>query len=165
MISDSLRYAFEFTDSFEERFWSKVNKTDGCWFWVGARDSKGYGNIKAGGKRTRTLSAHRASWLIHVGFIPEGSCVLHNCDTPACIRIDHLFLGTCKDNTSDMCSKGRQARGERHGMNKLTEIQVREIRDGYKKGVVSQKNLADRYGVRRTLISLIILRKRWSQLA
>jgi len=97
-----------------ERFWPKVNK-DGptqphmdtcCWIWIGAITSCGYGCIQRRG-RNSVVSAHIASWELENGPIPEGICVLHQCDNPICVRPDHLFLGTKKDNTADAIAKGR----------------------------------------------------------
>jgi len=86
-------------------FWSKVKKNEfGCWSWTGAKDRRGYGQMRVDRKH---VSAHRMSWLIHYGPIPDGMCVLHKCDTRECVRPDHLFLGTAKDNSQDMMTKGR----------------------------------------------------------
>lgn len=95
----------------EERFWKKVLKTEGCWLWLGAPTTVGYGLIWA---NRRNWFAHRLSWQFHCGPIPEGDgyhgmCVLHHCDTPLCVRPDHLFLGA--DNNADMMMKGRQVSG------------------------------------------------------
>lgn len=92
-----------------ERFWSNVQKTDGCWVWTGCR-SHDYGLM--GANKARIL-AHRFSWELHYGPIPNGLGVLHRCDNPPCVRPDHLFLGTFEDNMKDKIAKGRQARGWR----------------------------------------------------
>ena len=94
----------------EDRFWSKVLKTESCWLWKGATQGTGYGRI-ARGKRNefpKPELAHRMSWELHNGPIPKGLIVLHRCDNPPCVKPSHLFVGTPKDNSDDKCSKGRQ---------------------------------------------------------
>lgn len=88
----------------EERFWAKVEKTDGCWLWTAALSTTGYGRIGVGKKMAYT---HRLSWEMHNGPIPPGMHICHHCDNPKCVRPDHLFLGTRTDNMRDMWRKGR----------------------------------------------------------
>lgn len=86
-------------------FWERVQKSDGCWLWIGPTHSPGgYGQFN--NKRTRCY-AHIASWILANGPIPDGLFVLHECDNPRCVRPGHLFLGTQGDNVRDMLSKGR----------------------------------------------------------
>jgi hypothetical protein len=97
-----------------DKFWRYVKRGDGCWEWQGHRDKKGYGRIQAG--RELPMPAHRASYILNVGPIPDDGtewCVCHRCDNPPCVRPDHLFLGTDKDNHDDMVRKGRHAHGPR----------------------------------------------------
>ena len=93
--------------SLMEKFESKYipEPMSGCWLWIGANSGKGgYGQISINGRIKR---AHRVSWELHRGFIPEGMLVCHHCDTPPCVNPDHLFVGTYSDNTIDSVKKGR----------------------------------------------------------
>src|SRR6266853_3758788 len=96
--------------SITERFWEKVDTTGDCWLWTASKTEFGYGQFgTARGKPSTT--AHRVSWELHFGPIPDGMFVCHHCDTPPCVKPDHLFLGTHEQNQLDMLLKGRQARG------------------------------------------------------
>ena len=104
------------------RFWSKVDKSkeNGCWEWTGACSGFGHGNFVIS---RRNLGAHRVSWEIARGRIPDGVCVLHRCDNPPCVNPAHLFLGTKFDNARDRHSKGRDGdhRGSMNGRSKVKE--------------------------------------------
>jgi hypothetical protein len=91
-------------DSPAIRFWSKVIQGPECWTWRGSVSETGYGSFQY---RNRKMGAHRAAYLMHVGEIPTGMIVCHRCDNPSCVRPDHLFVGTHKDNTRDMMAKNR----------------------------------------------------------
>lgn len=170
------------------RFWPKVHRTGDCWTWQGARAGFGYGSFRFNG---RTHAAHRVAWLLTYGDIPDGKLVLHHCDTPCCVRPDHLFLGSMADNVADMIQKGRarrgnisqypptaeqRARGARHGARthpervrrgesatdvRLTAEQVVAIRQRYAVGELNQKQLAHVYGVSHSNINQIITRRTW----
>lgn len=115
----------------EERFWRFVEKTDGCWKWLGNK-SNGYGRFSSGSKSEGYFLSHRFSWELHNQQpIPNGMFVMHLCDNPECTNPDHLRLGTPKENTQDMIKKGRKRtvapNGVNNGKSKLTEDQARFI--------------------------------------
>lgn len=106
-----------------------------CWLWTGLLSSRGYGRLRIGTEE----GAHRISWTLANGSIPDGLSVLHRCDVRACVNPSHLFLGTLGDNIRDCTEKGRNARGESHGMVKLTAVQVIKIRAMRASGVSYSK--------------------------
>lgn len=143
-----------------DRFLRKItiNPTTGCWEWHGAWGWGGYGVFKLGKMQT----SHRASYQIFKGEIPKGLWVLHKCDVRKCVNPDHLFLGTCSDNTIDKLSKGRGyfTGGENNGQAKLTEENIREIRSSS----LLQKELAEKFSVWPSAISRIKSGLRWKHL-
>lgn len=104
-----------------------------CWGWHGNKNQVGYGQFRVG-RKGRVMSAHRVSWEIHNGPIPEGLIVMHSCDNPGCVNPAHLMVGTQKENLQDAARKGRlsapQAKPYRPHtrVRKLTDDQVRAIR-------------------------------------
>ena len=144
------------------RFWEKVSKRgpNDCWKWQGSLDRKGYGQIKLHSHQRG--SAHRVSYELHFGPIPDNLFVCHRCDNPSCVNPAHLFLGTGNDNLRDMREKGRHSHGETHAHAKLTEKQVDEIRARYAAGGILQRELALEYGVTEKHISRIINRGQWN---
>ena len=150
----------------EERFWEKVEKTETCWLWKGSL-IRGYGHIRVGKQK---IKAHRYSWILHNGALspiqtehPNGTCVLHRCDNPPCVRPDHLFIGSNEDNMKDRHEKGRDANlsGEARGLSKLVPKQVLEIRDLYKSGKYTQRQIGLVFGVHQKTVSNIITLKHW----
>ena len=141
------------------RFWPKVNKTDGCWLWTGTTSAFGHGNIRRTGSN-RPVGAHRFSYELHHGAIPDGLWVLHRCDNPRCVRPDHLFLGTPKDNMQDMASKGRSGGqiGEAHHHAKLTKLAVLAIL-GDKR---PHAEIARDYNISSSYVCMIKQRRRWA---
>lgn len=137
-------------------FWDKVEKTDTCWNWTGAKTPRGYGLISYKGKNIYT---HRLSWFLHTGNFPKRN-ILHDCDNPSCIRPTHLREGTQKENVADAILRGRWSPVTRK---KLTEKQVRYIRYAYNKKLENQIQLAARYGIDQSTVSYIISRKTWKQ--
>jgi len=111
----------------EDRFWLQVKKGDGCWLWKGGTDNDGYGMFRGKWDGYLYKRAHRFSFAMHSGKHPDMLHVCHSCDTPRCVRPDHLFLGTAAVNQADKWAKGRGKgvnQGERHGSAKLTEAQA-----------------------------------------
>ena len=90
----------------QEFYDARVVKKDGCWAWVGRKDSNGYGLVQLGRGLPRT-GAHRVSWQLYYGEDPGKLFVCHRCDNPECTNPDHLFLGTQSDNLQDAKKKGR----------------------------------------------------------
>lgn len=139
-----------------ERFHKKyVVEQNGCWIWQsgsrGRAETRQYGRHWANGK---SINAHRFSYLIHIGQIPDGIYVCHKCDNPLCVNPNHLFLGTHQDNMKDMTQKNRAYKGrgeEKHWLSKLTNNQANEIRNSD----LSQSKLAKIYGVSQTTIGRI----------
>lgn len=145
------------------RFWSRVRKGDGCWLWTGGLNKpNGYGQINV---QRRHRLAHQVAWCIANpgSSIPPGQCVLHRCDNPQCVNPDHLFLGTHSDNMHDMYSKDRRqsARGEKHGLAKLTSQDVIAIRARKARGL-SLHRLAKDFGVARRTIQHVVQRRTWT---
>ena len=160
-----------------DRFWRYVQKLpgkDACWEWTGKIHKRsGYGIFQIAGEvwdarlsryRQENVPPHRFSFELHCGPLGE-LCALHRCDNRKCVRPGHLFKGTKPENQEDMRIKGRAARGERTAAAKLTEGQVKAMRQEYAIGSVSQYRLAKDYGISQAQVSLIIRRKNWSHVA
>lgn len=149
------------SQSLEKKFWKLVNisEADSCWEWQGRRHARGYGTIKDGGK---LRLAHRVSWEIHFGPIPEGMCVCHKCDNPPCINPSHFFLGTNQENTADRVAKGRSGRtqGEANHQAKINNSIVLDIfifrGDGF-----GSKEIAEALCIRRAMVNDVLSRRRW----
>lgn len=117
----------------EERFWRFVAKSEGCWSWVGgSKAQKGYGLLQTGGRGSARVLAHRLSYEIHHGPIPDGLVVMHKCDNPNCVNPDHLRVGTTSENVKEAYEKRRKVspfkRGADHHGALLNEEAVRIIR-------------------------------------
>lgn len=168
--------------SLTERFLARMPSGEGCWEWPGARNGDGYGTLRSGPRgAVRQHMAHRVSWEVHFGPIPDGMLVCHHCDNPPCIRPDHLFLGTEAMNNRDRDRKGRHRvlvgdehpqrqdpslvfRGERHWKARLTEDDVRAIRARRAAGE-TLGSLSQAFGVNEAQISAICHRRQWKHVA
>ena len=132
-----------------------------CIEWTGPKDQDGYGRANIEKKPVRI---HRWIWEKHYGTIPKDMVIRHKCNNPSCYNIEHLDIGTHKDNMQDMVKTGRSAKGIKNGGNKLTEEQVLEIKNlknNNKKGDV--KRLADKFNIHRTTIYHIWNNRMWSK--
>lgn len=156
-----------------QRFMRKVEfvTESGCWLWTGKINTKtGYGIAWIVGQGE--CYAHRRSWELFKGQIPDGVYVCHRCDVKCCVNPDHLFLGTQTDNMQDAARKGRvrsgdghharltpevMARGESQWRHLVTEEDVRFIRAS----TLTQRELAKMFGVKQPTISDIVRRKNW----
>jgi len=154
----------------KKRFYANADTSvDGCWIWKGQINDRGYGIFFANGKDKK---AHRVSYEMHVGPIPEGLMVCHSCDNRPCVRPSHLFAGTAKDNSQDMARKGRSAKGgycrmpgNKNPASKINYDDVQEIRRLYESAYEpTQKDLADQFGISQSQINRIIKREHWQHI-
>lgn len=134
-----------------------------CWYWFGSQDTGGYGVIRD--KNLSSTKAHRLSWNLFRGEIPNKMMVLHRCDVRNCVNPDHLFLGTQSDNMKDMTYKGRGITNPQYGVknynSKLNDELVKVIRLEYADGEISFKNLGKKYNVSPMTICRVVNLKLW----
>lgn len=129
----------------------------GCWIWLGGTRRKGYGIVNINGK---SQQAHRASYQISVGEIPQGLCVCHTCDNPPCVNPKHLFIGTHAENRRNAATKGRLPRGENHSQAKLLKEDVIAIVKLLALGK-SHSVIGKRFEVSAAMIGHINRRENW----
>lgn len=158
--------AGEYTEKNVTRFWSKVNKNGTipvhhpelgpCWEWMGGGNGKGYGQVRI---NYRQMGTHQVAWELMHGRVPRDLWVLHKCNNPNCMNPDHLFLGTAKDNTSDMIRKNRRRpyMGYSTGTKRhhLTAEEILTLKTRYANGE-SQTALARDFDVSRVTVSNIL---------
>lgn len=146
-----------------ERFMAKVCKAkrDGdCWLWLGKGRQAGYGVLGAGPGIRKNIKAHRASFMLFKGPIPEGMMVRHTCDTPLCVNPAHLLLGTQADNMRDAAERNRVQRGVDRPLARLTDETAREARRLRAAGE-SCNSIAAKMGVTHMTISRVTRGLSW----
>lgn len=145
-----------------ERFWSNVQKGEGCWEWQRGLDRHGYGRTSY---QAKDVLAHRLAWLLTHGPVPEGLYVCHHCDNRRCVRPDHLFLGTQKDNLDDARDKGRPLSslkaGSLHHKTKVTEAVASEIKAARTSGETA-KSIARRLGLGYRTVTRVLHDEHWT---
>jgi hypothetical protein len=151
-----------------ERFWPKVNISNdpnGCWEWLAGKFSDGYGTFAVRVEDGSMVSerAHRVSFEMHYGPIPDGMQVLHDCDNRPCVRPDHIYAGTHEDNMRDRDKRNRTSRGEQIGTSRLTELDVRQMRNRRIHGD-SYDELAIRFGVVPAYVRAVCAGRSWKHL-
>ena len=166
--------------SFETRFWRYVNKNGpllrpdlgNCWVWTGGIGKNGKphrGHIRIGRSDEGQIGASRASWIVHFGKIPDKKFVLHHCDNGICVRPDHLYLGTQRDNMADKSNRGRHhllgrgylVAGDKNANSKLDWDAVSSIRQRCKKMGVAPSSVAKEYGITVGAVYHILCNRTW----
>lgn len=144
-----------------KKLMGKIKKSEGCWEWQGSVSSGGYGHFPY---KNKCYPAHRISWKLFKGEIPENMNVCHKCDNPSCVNPEHLFLGTQRENMKDMFSKNRKDHAqENHPRVKLSKENVLEIRDLIKQGF-SQEIICHKFGITNGHVGSIKHRRTWKNL-
>lgn len=148
-----------FTEKTIKRFIAKIqiNPETECWEWTAGLTTDGYGKFNVGGQ---TMRAHRFSWFLYRGDIPDNLIIRHKCDNPKCVNPTHMELGTISDNVQDRVSRGRGANGERNGSSKLTENDIHAIRNMFLDGY-NNSQIAKHFGVDGSAISQIRRGLKW----
>jgi hypothetical protein len=137
--------------SAEERFWSRVDKTESCWLWTGTKTSDGFATFWYNNK---SYTIAQVAWQMAYGPIPKGMRVHASCGNRLCVNPSHLFLGP---------GKGGSKPGEKCHLALLTDKQVLEARRLFTEGTTAHV-LGEKYGVHYTTIKYALLRKTWRHL-
>ena len=142
-------------------FWKYVDKSDTCWLWTASKTKDGYGMWRYDNKTQR---AHRISMMLD-GRDPNGMCVLHSCDNPACVNPSHLSLGTQQDNLADMVKKGRAryTGNKKIGLPKLRKLTIDDAR-AIRASSMPQRKLATKNGVSYGVINCIMTNKTYKEI-
>lgn len=133
----------------------------GCWLWAGAQHEQGYGLFSL---HRRNVRAHRVSWVLANGPIPDSLVVCHKCDTPACVNPTHLHLGTQGENTRDAVARGlfTPPRGVGFAKPSLTAAEVLEIVAMRQRGE-RLRIIAERFGVSAGAVFGVVSGRSWAR--
>jgi len=146
-----------------ELYYEKGDSDDDCWEWQNVLDEWGYGQIFDEGKQRR---AHRVSYELHNGEIPDDAYICHTCHNESCVNPNHLYAGDPQSNVDDAIERGTfmetRPQGSQVGTSKLTEEEVREIKRRYENGDAIQRELAEEFDMGQTQISRIVRGERWA---
>jgi hypothetical protein len=145
----------------KKRFWKKVEKVGNCYFWTASQQTGRYGQFNYRGK---IMLAHHFSFEMATGDkLAPGEKLLHSCDHPLCVNPKHVRKGTSADNSKDMVEKGRSAYGDKHGLAKLTWLEVDDMRSKYESNKYRISDLARLFHISQSQVSLIVHNKVWKK--
>lgn len=152
-------------NDWEKRFWEKVKilSKNACWEWQAGKFHYGHGQFSL---KRKNFKAHRISYILTKGSIPNGKCVLHKCDNPPCCNPSHLYVGTQKDNAQDRKKRGRQnsQKGSKHSQCIFDEKIVLKIRKSFSGKRGEYGSIAKKYGVDRKTIFNLITKRSWNHI-
>lgn len=154
------------TNDYDYKGNKKNSIKNNCWYWIGARNDRGYGVIGRGSRKQGIIKAHRIAYeLFYFTKLEKDKCVCHTCDNPACVNPQHLFIGTQADNVADMIAKGRNVlppirRGNKSNLARLNDKKISQIRK-LANGGSSSRKIAKQFEVSNTTILQVVQRKSW----